>query len=160
MKITNFETVRMYIEKSFKGLSPLSTWGEFTFFYNPECLLTRGTYFCTLKEKNGDNDQGSALDREGVFRLNFGLPSTAYVELFGAKPGRPPKGCIVQGPWDFTELDTLMPHPVYGWMGWVAVLNPSSETLNACKPLLELAYTKATNAYEARIAKLKGPSGT
>jgi hypothetical protein len=32
---------------------------------------------------------------------------------------------------DFTALDQIMPHPVYGQMFWVCVLNPSPETFEA-----------------------------
>lgn len=139
-----------YISSEFYGLAPQKAWGEMTFFYNPDHVLTRGTYFCTLKEKDGENDKASRLDRPDVYRLNFGLPTNAYLKRFGPKPERPEKGHAIQGPWDFTKLDQITPHPVYGWMGWVAVLNPSSETFEQCKPLLALAYDKAVKAFGKR----------
>ena len=42
--------------------------------------------------------------------------------------------------WDFAELDVVMPHPVYGRMHWVCVLNPSEATFETVKPLLSEAY--------------------
>jgi hypothetical protein len=60
----------------------------------------------------GEFDARSNLDRPGVFRLNIGISKKAYDSLFPA-----------DGDHDFTALDTLMPHPVYGVNHWVCVLN-------------------------------------
>ncbi len=54
-------------------------------------------------------------------------------------------------PWDHTAPNQLVAHPVYGWMGWVAVLNPSAATLARCLPLLDLAHAKAVQAFEKRL---------
>ena len=66
------------ITDSFEGLSPKASWGETSLFYNPEKRLPNGIYFCTLKEKDGENDKASGLNREGVFRLSFALKKTVY----------------------------------------------------------------------------------
>ena len=142
-----------YILKEFDGVNRLNSWGETSFFYNPHDRLPRGTYFCTLKEKDGDNDKGSNIDREGIYRFNFGLPEKQFTELFGEKPNRPAKGGIIKGPWKFTALNILMPHPIYGWMGWVAILNPTDESFSEIKPLLTLAYLKAVKGFERRTKK-------
>ena len=75
-----------------KGVKPKSSWGETSLFYNPENLLPNGVYFCTIKEKNGDNDKASNLDRNGVFRVAIGFLPTRYNALFGQKSSRPSKG--------------------------------------------------------------------
>ena len=105
------------ITDSFEGLSPKASWGETSLFYNPEKRLPNGIYFCTLKEKDGENDKASGLNWEGVFRLSFALKKTVYEELFGDRPKRPPKGGVIQSPHDFTEANTLMPHPALSQMG-------------------------------------------
>ena len=138
------------ISASFGGLAPQRTWGEFTFFYNPGRLLTRGTYFCTIKEKDGENDRASELNRPGVYRLNLCLPKGDYFDRFGPLPDRPGKGGVVDGGWDFTALNRLGPHPVYAWMGWVSVLNPTDTTFEEVLPLLELSYAKAVKGFERR----------
>ena len=107
-----------YLLETFKDLKVVNAWGETSFFYNPGNLKPRGKYFCTLKEKNGENDKASSLNREGVFRLNFGISKVQFLELFGDIPARPTKGGVIAGSYDFTKLDTLYPHPVYGWM-WI-----------------------------------------
>ena len=143
------------ITAAFPNVVPKASWGETSFFVNPNNILPSGAYFATLKEKDGENDKASSLDRDGIFRLNFGPGKLAYESLFGAKPARPTKGEIISGTWDFTELDQLMPHPIYGWMGWMCILNPSIATFDKLFPLLEKAYEKAQKTVEDRIKKLR-----
>lgn len=145
------DEVAARIATRFAGVIPTSSWGETSFFYNPDHSLPRGAYFCTLKDHDGENDRGSHLDRPGVYRLNFGLPAKDFTAIFGPRPSRPGKGGIVEGPWSFTELDVITPHPVYGWMGWVAVLNPTEKRFDEIVPLLDRAYDKAKASFEKRV---------
>ena len=47
-----------------------------------------------------------------------------------------------------------MPHPVYGRMYWVCVLNPSDETLETkARPLLVEAYELAVSKYNRQAAR-------
>ncbi len=142
--------VDTWLVASFEGLVPQNSWGERSYFYNPGGNAPRGTYFLTIKEKDGANDRASDLDRPGVWRLNFGLQKPDFVALFGYPPSRPGKGQAIEGPWDFTELDQLTPHPVYGWMGWVAILNPSAGTFEQLKPLIARAHEKARHTFDKR----------
>lgn len=136
----NKEAIADFLLRTFAGLKLIDAWGEASFFYNPDLVSPRGTYFCTIKEKDGDNDRASRLDRPGVFRLNFGLSKPTFVKLFGSIPKRPGKGEIIQGPYDFTKLDVLCPHPVYGWMCWVAIVNPSEGSFLQLEGLLRESY--------------------
>lgn len=140
MKIDDIEH---YILEHFEDVHPLDSWGEKSFFLNPKQQLKRGTYFATLKEKDGDNDKASFLNRDGIFRLNIGVSKEVYLSLFETLPKRPAKGCFIDGDYDFQKIDAVLPHPVYGWMGWVCVLNPSEKTFETCKGLLDDAYNKA-----------------
>lgn len=81
----------------------------------------------------------------------MGLPYPVFEKKFGKRPVRPGKGGIIDGEWDFTRLDKLTPHPVYGWMGWVSVLNPSSRTFDECQSLLSEAFGKAQRGFEKRL---------
>jgi len=136
----------------------VETWGEISFFYNPGNRLARGTYFATIKDKDGQGDNGSCLDRTEVWRLNLGVSAKTFADLFGAKPVRPKKGKVIEGPWDFGKLDTLTPHPVYGWMGWVAILNPSISSWQSCQSLIEDAHTRARITFAKRDRQLKPTS--
>lgn len=145
------EAVHSFILDNLNDVVPLNTWGETAYFYNPNDVLKRGTYFGTIKEKNGDNDKSSQLDRDGVWRLNMGVQKTTFLKTFRHTPARPAKGCIIEGPWDFTQLDQITPHPIYGWMNWVAVLNPSAETFEKCKPLIVDAHERAMKTFNKRV---------
>ena len=149
----NIGSIADYLQSEFSDVVAKNAWGETSFFVNPNCLLPSGTYFATLKEKDGENDQASDLDRPGIFRLNFGPGKPAFVKAFGAPPARPGKGCIIEGPWQFTDIDVIMPHPVYGWMGWMCILNPSRSNFDYCKDLLATAHQKASLAVYKRLRK-------
>ena len=137
---------------------PKTSWGETSLFYNPGRALPNGVYFCTIKEQDGENDRASDLNRDGVFRVAIGIGAAAYVEHFGDRPARPAKGQAVDTGDDFTELDRLMPHPVYAWMGWAQLLNPSAQTFEHCWPLIEQAHALAREKFAKRIASAKNSS--
>ena len=143
--------ISRYICESFSGIVPVVAWGETSFFYNPGRALPRGVYFATLKTKDGANDKASCLDRPGLFRLNIGISKPTYRSLFGQPPGRPAAGGVVSTGHDFTALDVLTPHPVYGWMAWVSVLNPSTKTFEQVKPLLAEAHGLAAGKFSKRV---------
>jgi len=146
-------SIAQYITSTFADIHPVAAWGEMSFFYNPGRKLPRGIYFATLKDKDGDNDRASELQRPGVFRLNIGVSKPTYRSLFGPQPARPAAGGVVDTANDFTALDQLLPHPVYGWMSWVSVLNPSASTFNTIKPMLAEAYDLAVGKFARRAVR-------
>lgn len=108
--------------------------------------------FATVKSKDGEHDRASHLNRTGVFRLNIGLTPEKYEEIFGLRPPRPPKGNIIAGNFDFQALNIFMPHPVYGWAGWIAINNPNQDNFEKSQKYLDIAYEKA---FKTTIQKLK-----
>ena len=150
LELLDFLDEREIIEdclRSFNGTVLVESWGERGIFYNPKGLLKRGIYVATLKSKDGANDSASNLGRTGIFRLNIGVRKPTYTQLFGEIPARPQAGGVVSVPVDFTETNKILPHPVYGWMGWVCILNPSSKSYKEIKPLLQEAYAYAKEKY-------------
>lgn len=137
------ERIIKHISENFHGVVPKASWGETSLFYNPGNLLANGVYFCTIKEKDGENDKSSGLDRAGIFRLSIGISPNSYQRLFGPKPPRPAKGGIINSGHDFTACNELMPHPVYGWMNWVQILNPSAAMFADVLPLISEAHARA-----------------
>ena len=127
-----------YCLSSLEGTTLVESWGEKGVFYNPNHILKRGVYVLTVKEKDGANDRSSNLNRQGIYRVNLGLRKTTFQNLFGDIPPRPAAG------------DCLVPHPVYAWMGWISILNPSESTFNECKPLLQEAYEFAIEKFKKR----------
>lgn len=144
------DEILKYCLENLPGTVSVSSWGERGIFYNPDGKLKRGIYTLTVKEKDGDNDRSSKLDRENIYRVNFGVRKTTFVKMFGSIPQRPSKGCIVDMNYDFSSINTLLPHPVYAWMGWVCILNPSEANFERLKPLIQEAYNYAQEKYLKR----------
>jgi hypothetical protein len=44
-----------------------------------------------------------------------------------------------------------MPHPIYGWMSWVQILNPSEATFSEIIPLVEEAHASAVVKFNKKI---------
>jgi len=143
------DDVAVRLLEEFNGLAVTASWGETSFFYNPGGLLPSGVYFCTTK----DHDGASNLDREGVFRLAFGLPFERYESLFGQRPGRPPKGGVVDVDGDFEATGVLGPHPVYAWMGWVQILSPTEAGFDQLLPLMAESYARAAEKFAASVKR-------
>jgi uncharacterized protein DUF6194 len=129
-----FEGVDVEIASKERG-APEIAWGDTFFIHDPDRNLEgpRRFPFATIVTKDyGDFDNASELDRPGVFRLNVGVSKKTFQSLFAGG-----------GTNEYTALDTLMPHPVYGSNHWVCVLNPSDETFESMKPLIDEAYAIA-----------------
>ncbi|GFI61680.1 hypothetical protein IMSAG049_00841 [Clostridiales bacterium] len=146
-----YQDILNYCLNIFDGAVLINSWGEKGIFYNPKNVLKRGVYILTIKEKDGNNDKGSNLNRENIYRVNIGLRKQTFLNLFGYLPKRPPAGGIVDMDFDFTELNKIMPHPVYAWMGWISILNPSRETFESIKPFIKEAYEFAQEKFKKRI---------
>ncbi len=132
--------------------------GDTFFIYDPERNLDdkHKIPFATIVTKDyGDFDRASNLDRPGVFLLNVGVGGERYRSLFGPPPAKPEPNGVVQTGHDFAALDQLLPHPFYATQSWVCVLNPSDETFERVKPLLDEAYRLA-----ARRHPRKKPPGS
>ncbi|MCC6458732.1 MAG: hypothetical protein IT328_27550 [Caldilineaceae bacterium] len=146
-------SITAYITGTFDGVYPVDAWGDTFFFYNPGRRLPDEIYFATIKNKDDEYDRFSNVDRPSVFRLNIGISKATYRALFGAPPSRHGADNVADTRYDFTTLDQLLPHPVYGRMYWVCVLNPSAATFEAVQPLLAEAYDLAVSKYTKRAAR-------
>jgi len=144
------EDIFSHVLNTYDGVVEDWNWGERALFFNPNRSLPKGIYVLTVKEKDGPNDKASKVDRPGVFRLNLGISRSSFRDLFGEVPARPHAGGIVNTGHDFTQIDHIMPHPVYGWMSWIAVLNPSRETFKRLEPLIDEAIAIAKMKFKNR----------
>lgn len=151
MSKVSIEQIVEYCLSEFDGLVVDKNWGERGLFYNPDKKLPKGIYVLTFKEKNGPNDRASELDRDNTYRLNLGVSKTTFSQLFGAIPKRPAAGNIVSTGHDFAQLNQITPHPVYGWMSWIAVLNPSNDTFAQVQPLIEEGVELAKAKYAKKM---------
>jgi Family of unknown function (DUF6194) len=151
------DAIRRYIAEAFDGVdvdiasqasgAPEIAWGDTFFIYDPDRNLEAQLRFpfATIVTKDyGDFDNASNLDRPSVFRLNIGVGKETYAALFPD-----------DGVHDFTELDRLLPHPVYGKNHFVCVLNPSDSTFQTLQPLLAEAYAISVGRVVSRRATKK-----
>ena len=146
----NANDILNYCVENLDGVVLDKNWGERGIFYNPGSVLKKGVYILTIKEKDGANDNASNVSREGIYRVNLGIRKETFREMFSFVPPRPPAGGVVEMDYDFSQLDTIMPHPVYAWMGWVCVLNPTEQTFDKLKPLIQESYLFAQEKFKKR----------
>jgi hypothetical protein len=143
-------SIIQYITDTFADVQVASANGDSFFFYGPGQKVPERTLpFATLVTSDA-YDQASNLDRPSVFRLNLGIGKAAYNARFGPRPSPPGASGIIDTGHDFTALDQLMPHPVYGHLYWVCVLNPSEATFQSVRPLLAEAYDAAVRKHASR----------
>lgn len=136
-----------YITDTFDGVDIVENSGDTFFFGNPDQEPAPDHMFPFATIVTSDNyDDGSNLNRPSVFRLNFGVGKQTFRELFGT-------GDADANSYDFTALDQLMPHPTYGKMFWVCVLNPTEATFQSVQPLLAESYSLAANRDRRRRKK-------
>lgn len=115
----------------FEGVSVHETSPDYFFFAGAEQKFP----FATIVTHDDAYDSASALDREGVFRLNFPTDKATFAQLF---PGITGRRDLEAASLDTQALDALFPHPLYGRMRWVSVINPETSWPH-CRGLLELA---------------------
>ncbi len=129
-------SITQYITDTFEGVDYVVASGDTFFFYDPEHKFP----FATIVTKDDEYDNASHLNRPSVFRLNIGVSKQTFRALFPSKESSAEESASAESSFDLAALDRLMPHPVYGSMYWVCVLNPSTETFKTLQPLLAEAY--------------------
>ena len=131
------KSITDYILHTFAGVETVTNLGYLFFFYGSDRMLP----FTTIATPNNEYERISNLERPGVFRLNIGVSKQTFQSLFGTSK-------VDLSAYDFTALDTIMPHPDYAAQSWLCVLNPSETTFQTLRPLLneafELAVKRAT----------------
>ena len=134
--------VTSYITSTFEHVETAVNLGYTFFFYRDDHMHA----FATIASNGNEYEQISKLDRPGVYRLNIGVSRETFRSLFGTKKINP-------GDYDFTILDTLLPHPDYSSQFFLCVLSPSEATFERVRPMLAEAYDIAMNRYNRRTAR-------
>jgi hypothetical protein len=146
-------TIATYITDTLDGVDVVVASGDSFFFYDPRNGQPPDHMFPFATLVTSDkHDPFSNLDRPSVFRLNIGVSKQTFLTLFGSQPPPPKEGGVVEGGHDFTALDKIMPHPVYGRMYWVCVLNPGEATFQTVQALLAEAHELAARKHAKRAA--------
>jgi hypothetical protein len=132
----NQQAVSHYIADTFDNVHVVATDTSHFFFYGPMTEANKFP-FATLVTTD-EHDTASNLSRPDVYRLNIGVSKATFQSLFGPQENTEP---------DFTALDRIMHHPVYGMMHWVCVLNPGEGTFEKAKELLSEAHETAARKH-------------
>lgn len=114
--------------------SPQISWGDVFFYYAPDGQVPNGQPFATIVTKAYPDEDAPWLDKPGVFRLNIAVGQDAAEAVVGHGAG---SAASPSAP------DTLITHPVYGHLGWVAVINPGERTSDQALSLLRSAHARA-----------------
>lgn len=129
-----------YIKSTFENVETAVNLGYTFFFYRDDHMHA----FATIASTGNEYEKISNLDRSGVYRLNLGVSRETFQSLFG-------KGKIDLSIYDFTTLDTIMPHPDYSSQHFLCILSPSEETFDKqIRPMLAEAYDVAMKRYNKR----------
>lgn len=126
--------------------TPEIAWGDRFFYYAPDGGIPANTQpFTTIVTKNYPGDERSRLDRSGTFRVNI----HAGTELFTTWTGRAPRDPEPANT-DPSVTDTVIAHPVYGKLGWLAVVAPGPRTAEPLRELLRVAHDRARSRAQRR----------
>ncbi|MEV5824439.1 DUF6194 family protein [Spirillospora sp. NPDC052242] len=126
--------------------TPELAWGDAFFYYSPEGVVPTTTQpFATIVTKDYPEDGASRLNRPGAFRVNIAAGKDAFVRWTGRAPRDPDTGAP-----DPSTADVVLAHPVYGELGWLAVVNPGPRTDAAVRELLGTAHDLARQRYRRR----------
>ncbi len=127
--------------------SPEIAWGDTFFYYSADGTTpTEAQPFATIVTKDYPDDEASRLDRPGAFRVNVAAGKEAFTRWTGHAPRE-------AGTTGTAEDDTVIAHPVYGTVGWLAVTNPGPRTDTAIRELLPAAYQRTRERAERRAHK-------
>ncbi|GAB3743131.1 DUF6194 family protein [Microlunatus parietis] len=130
--------------------TPELAWGDVFCYYAPDGVLPTATQpFVTVVTKNYPDDERSRLDRPGAFRVNLAAGRDAFVEQVGHLP----RESGLPNDRDPSREDVVIAHPVYGSLGWLAVVNPGPQTAGVVRELLTKAYDLAKGRYERRSGR-------
>lgn len=126
---------------------PRISWGDAFFYYAPDGEVPQAAQpFATIVTKDYPEDTLSRLDRPDAFRVNLAVGK----DVFAAWTGRQPREAESASEPDPGETDTVIAHPVYGTLGWLAVVNPGARTEAAVRDLLSTAHHRARSRWERR----------
>ncbi|MFD7628245.1 DUF6194 family protein [Streptomyces sp. NPDC059851] len=124
---------------------PEPAWGDAFFYYAPDGRVPhRVQPYGTIVTKDHPGDTASDLDPPGRWRVNVHVDRATFRELTGEEPRS------LRRPRDHAAVDSVLPHPVYGAVGWICVVNPGERTTDTVVQLLRSAHDAARARFERR----------
>lgn len=130
------EEITAYILSNFKNVNITEANGDLFFLYADEKMMP----FATIVTSDNDFDHVSQLNREGFYRLNIGIDKISFTNTFEGLVLKKGIGAYVDSGIDFTAENVVMPHPIYGAMYWLCIVNPNKNNIPVLKNYLDIAY--------------------
>jgi hypothetical protein len=110
---------------------PAVAWGDAFFYDAPDGVMPERTQpYGTIVTKDYPDDESSHLVAPDRFRVNIHV-------------GRERAAGLTTEAVDPATTDAFFPHPLYGAMGWVSVVNPAERTSAIVVSLLQEAHEAA-----------------
>ena len=131
---------------------PEAGWGDAFCWYAPDGVVPRTQPFATVVTRDHPGDEASRLDRPGAFRVNVAAGGDEFHRWTGRDPRETPSSDV-----DPSTPDVVIPHPVYGHLGWLAVVDPGRRTDQLVRDLLRTAHSLARTRYERRSRSTPAP---
>jgi hypothetical protein len=132
--------------------SPEIAWGDVFLYYAPDGVVPPAQPFATVVTKRYPDEPAWGTDRPGAFRVDIAAGAAEYTRWTGRAPGDPaPEDAGPGGP------DAVVAHPVYGRLGWLAVVDPGPRTAQALGELLRTAHARARARSERRSGRSDPP---
>jgi hypothetical protein len=134
---------------------PELAWGDAFFYYAPDGEMPRNVQpYGTIVTKNYPDDTVSDLDGPGRWRVNIHVDRAAFRELTGDRDATSDRDAVDdRDAWSHVDPatpDVVLPHPVYGSAGWIAVVNPGPTTGDTVLRLLREAHDAARARFQRR----------
>ncbi len=132
--------VKAFVASQENG-DPEISWGDLFFYIVDASGESPKMPFATMVIKDYPGfDEASKLDRGGLFRLNIELGKAAFEERFGFSAS---EFAANSERYDFSDVNVVFPHPVYGSYGWASVISPSVGIEEEVKRMLVAAHGRA-----------------
>ncbi len=74
-------------------------------------------------------------------------PGQRFEELIGYPPAEHAEH---EADFDYTAIDTVLPHPTYAKQAWVSILNPGEQTSDQARTLITEAHDRAAAGHRPR----------
>lgn len=103
--------------------------------------------FATIVTKDNEYDNLSNLNRPDMFRINININKEIFDQLITVKKTTSWLGAYQNSGIDFTAVNTIFPHPIYGSMNWISIINPSSKIFLTLQTYLSEWYNNQKKQY-------------
>jgi hypothetical protein len=132
------EEIKNYFFQNFKDIKLVEANNDLFFMHENNEKLP----FATIITQDNEYDNFSNLNREGFFRINIGLDKEIFNSMFEAITNKKGLEAYLGVGIDFTKKDIIYPHPTYGNLYWICVVNPSDKTFETLKEYMKISYNK------------------